>query len=254
MGWASYQEDNISRFVAAAPLGKSKPKSRQLPPPAVRPQKAVKASAARQDPSEIKQQASLKEFSVASARPLPVVIMADVSHSMSDDGKIDVLNSSIREMVAAFAQEDSDRAEIHIAVITFGGKAVLQVPLTPARDVNWTPAEARGRTPLGAAIDIATALIQDRDSLPRRSYRPTIVLASDGHPTDDWHGPLTRLSESDRSKAAQRFALAIGADADHARSRCRSRPCFELVSMGVLTVPCCFSGRSWNCADSPGSL
>ena len=75
---------------------------------------------------------SLKEFTVSSARPLPVILMADVSGSMADDGKIDALNSAVAEMQAAFAEEDDGRAEIHLAVVTFGGTAAIHVPLTPA--------------------------------------------------------------------------------------------------------------------------
>ena len=37
----------------------------------------------------------LKEFVMASARPLPVIILADISGSMSTNGKIDALNDAI---------------------------------------------------------------------------------------------------------------------------------------------------------------
>ena len=41
---------------------------------------------------------SLKEFTVSSARPLPVILLADVSGSMAVDGKIDALNGAVAEM------------------------------------------------------------------------------------------------------------------------------------------------------------
>ena len=158
---------------------------------------------------------SLREFTVSSARPLPVILLADVSGSMAADGKMDALNRAVAEMQAAFAKEEDERAEIHLAVVTFGRTAALHVPLTPANDVSWTPMRANGRTPLGAALDIATDLIDDRDRVPSRAYRPTVVLVSDGLPTDEWEGPLQRLLASERAAKAERFALAIGADADH---------------------------------------
>ena len=158
---------------------------------------------------------SLKEFTVSSARPLPVILMADVSGSMDADGKIDALNSAVAGMQAAFAEEDDGRAEIHLAVVTFGGTAAIHVPLTPASDVQWTPMQASGRTPMGAALDIVTDLIEDRDRVPSRAYRPTVVLVSDGIPNDEWQGPLKRLLGSERAAKAQRFALGIGADANH---------------------------------------
>lgn len=159
--------------------------------------------------------ATLKEFTVASARPLPVVLMADVSGSMAADGKIAALNSAVAEMQAAFAEEDDAQAEIHIAVVTFGGMAALHQPLTPASQVQWTNMQADGRTPMGAALDIVTVLIEDRERVPSRAYRPTVVLISDGMPNDEWRGPLKRFHDSERAAKAQRFALGIGADADH---------------------------------------
>ena len=158
---------------------------------------------------------STEDFTVASARPLPVVLMADVSGSMGVDGKIDALNSAVAEMQGAFVEEDDGRAEIHLAVVTFGGTATLHTPLTPAGVVRWTPMQAKGRTPMGAALDIVTNLIEDRERVPSRAYRPTIVLVSDGLPNDEWEGPLIRLLGSERAAKAQRFALGIGADADH---------------------------------------
>lgn len=157
----------------------------------------------------------LRDFTVNKPRPLPVVLLADVSGSMAAEGKIDALNSAVAEMQAALAEEEDGRAEIHLAVVTFGGRAVLHVPLGRASDVQWTPMQADGRTPLGAALDIATDLIEDRDRVPSRAYRPTVVLVSDGLPNDEWEGPLQRLLTSERAAKAERFALGIGADADH---------------------------------------
>lgn len=156
------------------------------------------------------------EFSVSTARPLPVVLMADVSGSMAADGKIAALNTAVTEMIAAFAEEDDSRAAIHVAVVTFGGSATLHQPLQPATQVRWSPMQASGQTPLGAALDLVTGLIEDREILSSRAYKPAIVLASDGQPTDEWRAPLSRLLASERGKKAQRFALAIGADADRA--------------------------------------
>ncbi len=156
----------------------------------------------------------LKEFTVAMARPLPVIVLADVSGSMATEGKIDALNTALSEMIAALAEEDAAQAEIHVAVITFGAEARLHQALAPARDIAWQGLKASGRTPMGVAFDLARDLIEDRGRVPGRAYRPTIVLVSDGQPTDTWNKPLQRLLGSERAGKAQRFALGIGADAD----------------------------------------
>lgn len=157
----------------------------------------------------------LADFTIAKPRPLPVIVLADVSGSMSEMGKIDALNAAITEMVKAFAGEQQERAEIQVAVITFGqGGASLRCPLTAAKSVAWSPAVAAGDTPLGAAIELAAGLVEDRVAIPPRAYRPAIVLVSDGQPTDDWKASLSKLLASERAAKADRFALAIGPDAD----------------------------------------
>lgn len=156
----------------------------------------------------------MKSFTSSVARPLPVFILADVSGSMSVDGKIAALNTALREMVASCADEKG-RVEIHLAVITFGaGGARLHIPLTPARSVALPPLEAVGGTPMGAAFDAVRELVEDRRVVPGRAYTPAIVLVSDGQPNDEWKGPLQALLSAPRAAKAQRFALGVGEDAD----------------------------------------
>lgn len=156
----------------------------------------------------------LKEFTSAAARPLPVILLADVSGSMAAEGKIDALNQSVREMLATFASTDDLRAEIHVAIITFGGEARLHTPLQPASAIKWIDMTAEGGTPMGQAMTIGADLVEDRDKIPGRAYRPTIVLISDGRPTDSWQAGLDRIAKQGRAQKADRMAMAIGGDAD----------------------------------------
>jgi uncharacterized protein YegL len=158
----------------------------------------------------------LKEFTTQAARPLPVIVLADVSGSMGTAGKIQALNHAVREMIEAFQDESDLRAEIHLSVITFGGEARTHIPFGPAHLANWADLGATGGTPMGAAFTLVRELIEDRSVVSSRAYRPTIVLVSDGQPTDTWQPPLQALLVSERGGKAFRMALAIGADADHA--------------------------------------
>lgn len=155
-----------------------------------------------------------KEFTQPEARALPVIVLADISGSMASGGKIDALNQAMRDMLAAFDNADDLRAEIHVAVITFGGTARLHVPLQQAGRIRWTDMSANGGTPMGAAMSLAADLIEDRNQIPSRAYRPTIVLVSDGAPTDDLQAGFDRLTKQGRASKAHRMAMAIGADAD----------------------------------------
>lgn len=200
MGFAKYQEDIVSRHIADNYRGAAAPPS----PPA--------------HPNSEPPMTDLKEFTVSSARPLPVIVLVDVSGSMSIDGKIQALNQSMREMLEALRDEDDLRAEIHVALITFGGhdEVRLHLPLGPASGARWSDLPAAGRTPMGAAFQAARELVEDRGVIPGRAYRPTLVLVSDGQPTDDWKAPLDALLASERGGKAFRMAMGIGADADMA--------------------------------------
>ena len=156
-----------------------------------------------------------KEFTISAPRPLPVIVLADISGSMSVDGKIEVLNTSIETMARDFASQDERRGEIQVAVIAFGGESasLVQAPV-PAREFRWHAMDADGRTPLGHALAMVRELLEDRDQIPSRSYRPTLILVSDGQPNDEWEGPLRELLASERASKAFRVAVAIGADAD----------------------------------------
>lgn len=156
-----------------------------------------------------------KSFTISAPRPLPVIVLADVSGSMSVDGKIEVLNDSIETMARDFASQDDRSGEIQVAVIAFGGESarLVQAPV-PARDFAWHAMEADGRTPLGHALAMVRELLEDRDQIPSRAYRPTLILVSDGQPNDEWEEPLQQLLASERASKAFRVAVAIGADAD----------------------------------------
>lgn len=158
---------------------------------------------------------SLTSVSLPSPRPLPVILLLDGSGSMSQNDKITSLNNAVGEMIQSFAQLDSNQTEIHIALIVFNGDtARLQQDLQPAQAFTYQPLVAAGRTPMGSAFDSVCSLIEDQSKVPSRAYAPTLVLVSDGEPTDEWKPSLEKLLQSSRAAKAQRFALAIGEDAN----------------------------------------
>ena len=149
-------------------------------------------------------------------RPLPVIVAIDKSGSMSRNGKIDALNLALRDFVNSIKNEDSP-VEIQLALYSFGGQeAVCDLPLTPVDSVNVNSFQytAYGRTPMGGAFKKMKSLIEDKDLIPSRSYKPTIVLLSDGIPTDDYQAPMMALIQEGRSSKAFRIAMALGDDAD----------------------------------------
>ena len=154
-----------------------------------------------------------KKFTTQTAKPLPVVLLLDVSGSMSGE-KIDNLNKAVQDMLDTFAEEEKMETEILVSAITFGSQAVLHIPYTKASQIQWKMLQADGMTPMGAALRMAKDMIEDREITPSRAYRPTIVLVSDGQPNDSWEKPLEDFISEGRSSKCDRMAIAIGRDAN----------------------------------------
>ena len=159
---------------------------------------------------------SLNDFVMQKPRPLPVIVAVDKSGSMSADGKIDALNLALRDFINSVKDEDT-AVDIKIALFSFGGSnASCDLPLTSVSEIDADKYTftAYGRTPMGQAFTMIKEMIEDRDIVSSRSYKPTIVLLTDGIPTDDWKTPLQNLISEGRSSKAFRIAMGIGDDAD----------------------------------------
>lgn len=161
-----------------------------------------------------------KKFTTPTAKPLPVVLLLDVSSSMSGD-KIENLNKAVKDMLDTFAQEEKMETEILVSVITFGDEVKLYVPFTKASQVQWQRLETNGVTRMDVAFKMVKDMIEDKEVTPSRAYRPTIVLVSDGapsdergYPSDNWERPLENFISEGRSSKCDRMAMAIGPDAD----------------------------------------
>lgn len=154
------------------------------------------------------------DFTVAKAKPLPVVLLLDVSLSMGGT-PITELNNAVETMIAEFADNQTNEIEILLSVITFGAEVKLHLPYTVANQVTWSSLQVSGATPMGTAFAMTKAMIEDKNVTPSRAYRPTLVLVSDGGPTDEWQGHLISLINEGRSQKCDRLAMAIGTSADN---------------------------------------
>jgi len=177
------------------------------------------------------------KFTVPKAKPLPVFLLLDVSGSMDevvdpenarrtgrtveDDGqiwelveggtsKIKIMNDAVKLMLDKLANEERMETEFLVSIITFGDKAVTHLSPTLPSSVKWADMEASGGTSMGAAFSLVKKLLEDKEVVPSRAYRPTIVLVSDGDPTDSWEHPLNALIADGRSSKCFFVAMGIG--------------------------------------------
>lgn len=163
----------------------------------------------------------LKDVVIKEARPMPVLFLVDNSGSMANE-KINTVNVAIREMMAEFADIKNAKGKINIGVISFGNKVEIVQAIDKIENCIVPVFEASGRTWMGQAIDLAIDILEDRSQVPERAYTPTIILLSDGLPSDcpdmknprdydfsQWE-PLKRLHTSERLKKCPKLALGIG--------------------------------------------
>ncbi|WP_086224892.1 vWA domain-containing protein [Campylobacter devanensis] len=153
-------------------------------------------------------------FVVSEPKSIPVLLLLDVSGSMSGD-KIDKLNTSVRLMIDTFKKAETNETFIKLAIITFGARVDVHTQLQEVSKIeNFTDLSANGATPLGVALKMSKAMIEDKEIFKGRDYRPAVVLVSDGEPNDEWESPLRDFVSNGRTAKCDRLAIAIGDDAD----------------------------------------
>lgn len=195
------------------------------------------------------------KFTVPAAKPLPVILLLDVSGSMQRNDNIGALNKAVTDMIASFSDQTKREVEIQVAAITFGAEVKLHLPYTSAREISWMPLTANGMTPLSTALEMAKAMVEDKSVTPSRAYRPAVVLVSDGAPVpaeQPWREALKAFVSEGRSAKCERMALGIGSEADesvlqafvdgtdnakvfHAEDAAGIADFFKFVTMSVTT-------------------
>jgi len=153
------------------------------------------------------------DFVVEEPKSIPVVLLLDTSCSMGGDS-IDTLNKSVELMINSFKKAETMETFIKLSIITFGSEngVDLHTKLTEVSKISFNPLSIKGMTPMGEAFRMAKAMIDDKDIFKGRDYRPTVILLSDGSPTDDWRGPLDDFVSSGRSSKCDRMAVSIGGE------------------------------------------
>lgn len=157
----------------------------------------------------------LSKYTVPAARPLPVILLLDGSGSMAGE-KIASLNSAVNEMIESFKSLSAKEVEINLGIITFGQTVDYPVKLQSVKEIGQVHLDANGGTPMGTALRMAKDLVEDREIIPSKGYRPAVVLVSDGMPNDSWKEPMQAFIKSGRSSKCDRFAIAIDGNGEQA--------------------------------------
>ena len=157
----------------------------------------------------------------------PVVLLLDTSSSMAG-APIDELNQGVRQFLEETRNDEAASMSVELEVITFDDRATRAIPFSPIANVRVpAPFRADGWTHMGAALRMATADLKARRELYRRtgvsSYRPWVVLMTDGEPNDKWQDAAREMREMGERGCIQYIGIEIGRQANH-RTLCRILP------------------------------
>jgi uncharacterized protein YegL len=151
-----------------------------------------------------------------SSRPLHFFYLCDCSGSMSENGKIQALNSAIRDSIPFMiaVADNQPGAQLLVRVIKFSDHAEWHIKNpTPVESFVWNDLQADATTAMGEAIRLVAGQLR-MPPMDARALPPVIVLLTDGQATDDAESAIDELLSLPWGKKAIRIAIAIGNDAD----------------------------------------
>lgn len=145
------------------------------------------------------------------------ILVLDTSGSMSGD-PIKQLNLGVQEFIRSIQNDDLAKYSVELSMITAGSNIDEILPFTIAEKVDYvSDFQAGGMTPLGAAVEQALRMLNERKDDYRKSgtpyYQPWLVVISDGAPTDVWQHVAQKTKEL--SNSGKLVSLMVGVnDAD----------------------------------------
>ena len=145
----------------------------------------------------------------------PCILLLDTSVSMAG-AKISQLNTGLQYFAEQLKADSMAMKRVEVAVVTFGPVQTVQ-PFVTADSFIAPALNTTGNTPIGAAIQNAIAMLNERKIAYRTNgvgfYRPWIFLITDGASTDSVSAAITAVHEGEKSKSFMFYAVGVD-DAD----------------------------------------
>jgi uncharacterized protein YegL len=143
---------------------------------------------------------------------LACVLLLDVSRSMAGE-RISSLNEGLQVYKKELTADTLASQRVEVAIVTFGGQVETVCPFVTADKFEPPRLTVKGDTPMGAAINHAVDLVDQRKQIYRQKglqyFRPWIFLITDGGPTDEWKSAAARVREEEEAKKLAFFAVGV---------------------------------------------
>jgi uncharacterized protein YegL len=145
--------------------------------------------------------------------------MLDTSGSMTGV-PISELKKGLAQFLKETAEDEAASQSVEICVITYGETAGIAMPFCNIAEVDQEPPEliANGMTPLGWALKLGLEEIKARRMFYKKlgisSYKPWLVLMTDGKPNDDWQISAKEARSMAESNQLTFLGIGIGPEVD----------------------------------------
>jgi uncharacterized protein YegL len=134
---------------------------------------------------------------VLTHKPIPVIILVDVSGSMAGPG-IQAANEGLRRFVDELKQDEALRDSALLSLVTFSDDAKTLVEFVPASSVVAPTLNVECSTMLDKGIEEVMALVRRNRDKMKGAKEPLFCLITDGNPsTDRWRDKLNELNDTD---------------------------------------------------------
>jgi uncharacterized protein YegL len=147
---------------------------------------------------------------------VPCILVLDTSGSMHGP-RIDELNAGVAVCKSELLADALAAKRVELAILTFGGAVTVTNEFATIDQFQPQQFIAEGDTPLGAAVNRAIDLVNERKQVYKQNgvayYRPWIFLITDGAPTDRWDDAAHRVQEGERQNNFVFYSVAVQ-DAD----------------------------------------
>lgn len=158
-----------------------------------------------------------------------VMILADVSDSMAearageDRSPLEALNGALDTLVHELNKDPLAKRRVEISFLTYGTEVSEPTPFRTVDEIVLPTMVASGVTSTGqalvAGLDAIEARRREYNANGIQSFRPWLMLISDGLATDDLSAAKQRLREAEEKKRVLFFPVGVeGADLDQLTS------------------------------------